>query len=674
MHQDEHWFTPDVNHIRYLKGQPKLGLWYPKDSPFDLVAYTDNDYAGASLDRRSKTGGCQFLRCRLISWKCKKQIVVANSTTKAKYVAASSCCGEVLWIQNQLLDYGRKIHDINADEDITLVNNQDDAEIFDVNDLHGEEVFLEKEVIDKEVSVVGEVNAASIAITNSVVATITTDEITLAQALMEIKTSKPKAKGIVLQEPKPVKLKKKDQIRLDEEAALKLQAELQSKFNEEQRLGRERAQKELKANITLIKEWDDIQANIDVDYQMVERLQAEEQQELTDAKKATLFMQFLEKKRKFFAAKRIKEKRNKPPTQAQQRKIMCTYLKNMKGKKLKDLKNKSFDSIQKMFDKAFNKQKVDDDKETAKLKELIEIISDKEDVAIDVIPLAVNSPKIVDWKIHKEGNKRYYQIIRADGKSKMYMVFNLMLKEFDREDLEDFYNLVKAKYRSTKPVEDLDLLLWGDLKTMFEPRVEDQYKVNDAEELQLLEQNAHVPSQQELDLLFGPLYDEFFTPEVDESSLHNIGNSNVHDFNQPQVSKHRWTKADPLEQVRGNPSKPVKTRRQPTTDPEMCMFALTVTKGYAQEEGIDFEESFVPVARLEAVRIFVAYAAHKSFPIYHMDVKTTFLNGPLKKEVYVAQPEGFVDPDHPEKVYRLRKALYGLKQAPRAWYDELQNS
>ncbi|GJR34353.1 retrovirus-related pol polyprotein from transposon TNT 1-94 [Tanacetum coccineum] len=101
--------------------------------------------------------------------------------------------------------------------------------------------------------------------------------------------------------------------------------------------------------------------------------------------------------------------------------------------------------------------------------------------------------------------------------------------------------------------------------------------------------------------------------------------------------------------------------------------ARLVAKGYAQEEGVDFEESFAPVARLEAVQIFVAYAAHKSFLIYQMDVKTAFLNGPLKEEVYVAQPEGFVDPDHPEKVYLLRKALYGLKQAPRAWYDELSN-
>ncbi|GKC35893.1 putative ribonuclease H-like domain-containing protein, partial [Tanacetum coccineum] len=92
--------NPKVSHLhavkrifRYLKGQPKLGLWYPKDSPFDLVAYTDSDYAGASLDRKSTTGGCQFLGCRLISWQCKKQTVVANSTTEAEYVVASSCCG-----------------------------------------------------------------------------------------------------------------------------------------------------------------------------------------------------------------------------------------------------------------------------------------------------------------------------------------------------------------------------------------------------------------------------------------------------------------------------------------------------------------------------------------------------------------------------------------------------
>ncbi|GKA87286.1 retrovirus-related pol polyprotein from transposon TNT 1-94 [Tanacetum coccineum] len=99
--------------------------------------------------------------------------------------------------------------------------------------------------------------------------------------------------------------------------------------------------------------------------------------------------------------------------------------------------------------------------------------------------------------------------------------------------------------------------------------------------------------------------------------------------------------------------------------------ARLVAKGYAQKEGIDFEESFAPVARLEAVRLFVAYAVHKSFLVYQVDVKIAFLYGPLKEEVYVNQPDGFVYPYHPDQVYHLKKALYGLKQALRAWYDEL---
>ncbi|GJX97657.1 retrovirus-related pol polyprotein from transposon TNT 1-94 [Tanacetum coccineum] len=96
-----------------------------------------------------------------------------------------------------------------------------------------------------------------------------------------------------------------------------------------------------------------------------------------------------------------------------------------------------------------------------------------------------------------------------------------------------------------------------------------------------------------------------------------------------------------------------------------------VARGYRQEEGIDFEESFAPVARLDAIRIFLAYAAHMNMIVYQMDVKTAFLNGILREEVYVSQPDGFVDQDNPNHVYKLKKALYGLKQAPRAWYDLL---
>nr|GFA85107.1 retrovirus-related Pol polyprotein from transposon TNT 1-94 [Tanacetum cinerariifolium] len=101
--------------------------------------------------------------------------------------------------------------------------------------------------------------------------------------------------------------------------------------------------------------------------------------------------------------------------------------------------------------------------------------------------------------------------------------------------------------------------------------------------------------------------------------------------------------------------------------------ARLVAHGYRQEEGIDFEESFAPVARLKAIRIFLAYAAYKNMVVYQMDVKTAFLNGNLREEVYVSQPDGFVDSDNPNHVYKLKKALYGFKQAPRAWYDMLSS-
>nr|GEY50613.1 hypothetical protein [Tanacetum cinerariifolium] len=273
----------------------------------------------------------------------------------------------------------RRIDVIDADKDITLVNDADN-EMFDVDDL-------------------GVSTAAT-------TVTITTEEITLAQALEALKTSKPKAKGIVFQEPskstttktiissqqsqdmdrgimieEPVKPKKKDQIRLDEEVALKLQAE----FDEKERLAREKAKKEQEANIALIETWDDIQAKIDIDHHKI----------------------------------------------------------------------------------------VEDDKEKAELKQLMETIPDEEEVAIDAIRLAVKSPRIVDWKIHKEEKKIYYQIVRADEKSQMYMIFSQMLKSFNREDLEDLYKLsmqiymlVEKKYPLTPPT--LSMMLEKKLQIYYE--------------------------------------------------------------------------------------------------------------------------------------------------------------------------------------------------------------
>ncbi|GKC10887.1 hypothetical protein Tco_1007669, partial [Tanacetum coccineum] len=149
-------------------------------------------------------------------------------------------------------------------------------------------------------------------------------------------------------------------------------------------------------------------------------MQAEEQEKLSIEEKSQLFVQLLEARKKLFASMRAQEKRNKPPTKAQKRKTMSTYLKNMAGYKHNQLKNKSFDDIQKaegsetrvegsskrvgeeLEQESSKKQNLKDDKETAKLKNLMEVMPDKEEVTFDAIPLAVKSLSIVDWKIHKE--------------------------------------------------------------------------------------------------------------------------------------------------------------------------------------------------------------------------------------------------------------------------------
>nr|GEU80873.1 hypothetical protein [Tanacetum cinerariifolium] len=333
-----------------------------------------------------------------------------------------------------------RISDIDVDEGITLVNTHDDAEMFDVDqDLSGEEVFVAKQdenVVEKEV------DAAQVQVTTAATTpTISIDEVTLDQALSELKHTKPKAKakGIVFHEPEesittttaipkpksqdkgkakmieePVKLKKKDQIMLDEEVALKLQAELQAEFDKEQRLAKEKAQK--KANIASIESWDD-------------------------------------KRRKFFAAKRAKEKRDKPPTQAQERKIMYTYLKNIEGKKLTDLKNKSFDSIQKMFDRAFKRVNTFVDFKT----ELVEDSSKKAKAEV-----MEGSSKRAGTELEQESSKK--QKIDDDKDT----------AELKQEDVEILWKLVKVKHGTTRTEEGYEKVLWGDLKVMFEPHIEDE--------------------------------------------------------------------------------------------------------------------------------------------------------------------------------------------------------
>nr|GEW41819.1 copia protein [Tanacetum cinerariifolium] len=160
-------------------------------------------------------------------------------------------------------------------------------------------------------------------------------------------------------------------------------------------------------------------------------------------------------------------------------------------------------------------------------------------------------------------------------------------------------------------------------------------------------------------------------PHSEASSSGDISSTKTPYVSQTLHHLNKWSKDHPLDNVIGNPCRSIYKVKLDEYGDVLKNKARLVAKGYRQKEGIDFEESFAPVARIEAIRIFIANAASRNMTIYQMDVKMAFLNGELKEEVYVSQPEGFVDPDHPTHVYRLKKALYGLKQAPRVWYDTL---
>ncbi|GJR06972.1 putative ribonuclease H-like domain-containing protein [Tanacetum coccineum] len=448
-----------------------------------------------------------------------------------------------LGAQEDASKHGRRIKDIDVDAEVTLVNEtqerQDEDLMFDTGVLDDDEVFVDVTTVEKEEQSTKTGEAVTTAgVEDSVAPTIpTTVEETLAQTLMEIKAAKPKAKGIVfhdlekqvskptvsvtqpsikdkgkgiMQEPERP-LTKKDQVALDEDLARNIQAQLDAEIIEEERLER---QKQEEANIALIESWENTQAMMEADRLLAERLQTREREELTDEEKGKLFMELMEKRRKHFAALRAQEKRNRPPTKAQKRSQMSTYLKHMGGYKHKQLMGKSYDEIQKLFDKemkrvntfvamsseaqesnekkvegseekakssrkkslgkkravkkqqqeSLKRQKVEDDKETdeheeveaddtAELKKHL-VIKKDDDITIDAIPLAIKPPVIVDYKLLKEGMMAHYQLIRADGSFKRYSSMIRPLQGIDREDLQTLWKLVKKKHGDLRPKDE----------------------------------------------------------------------------------------------------------------------------------------------------------------------------------------------------------------------------
>ncbi|GJV14438.1 hypothetical protein Tco_1359761 [Tanacetum coccineum] len=288
-----------------------------------------------------------------------------------------------LGAQEDASKQGRSIEDIDADAEVTLVNEtqeqQNEDLMFDTGVLDDDEVFVDVTTSEKDEqstklddSTAGEaVTTASVE--DSVAPTIQVstadiggvtaakiDELTLAQTLIEIKaakpkvvttaattttTTRPKAKGVVVQEPSEFRVPQEAQPSISKD---KGKAKLDAELEEEQKLARKQ---EEEANIALIESWENTQAMMEANRLLAERLQSREREELTDEEKGKLFMELMEKRRKHFAALRAQEKRNRPPTKAQKRTQMSTYLKHMGGYTYKQLKGKNFDEIQKLFDK-----------------------------------------------------------------------------------------------------------------------------------------------------------------------------------------------------------------------------------------------------------------------------------------------------------------------------------
>nr|GEU55822.1 hypothetical protein [Tanacetum cinerariifolium] len=309
----------------------------------------------------------------------------------------------------------------------------------------GKYVEQDATVAKKEVSVaVDEVvtTAESVeGITAATIPQISKDDVLLAQTLIKIKAAKPKARGVIVQEPSEFRttsssqpsqlpqakdkgkgimvehekpLKKKDQISFDEEVVRKLDAQMKAKMEEEERIAREKD----KANKAVTEEWDDVQATINADRKLAEQLQAQEREQISIKERSKLLAKLIESRRKYFAVKRAEEIRNKQPTKAQ-----------------------AGDEIEQ---ESAKRQRLEKEDDTVELKRCLEIVpEDDDDVIIKATPLSSKSPTKVDYKIYKERKKSYFKIIRADGNSQNYLTFRTMFKNFNKEDLEVLRNIVK---------------------------------------------------------------------------------------------------------------------------------------------------------------------------------------------------------------------------------------
>nr|GEU83454.1 ribonuclease H-like domain-containing protein [Tanacetum cinerariifolium] len=654
--------TPKVSHLhavkrifRYLKGQPNLGLWYHKDSPFDLEAYTDSDYVGASLDRKSTTGGCQFLKSILISWKCLKQTVVANSSTEAEYVVAASCCGQAM----------KKVKTVNGEEQIqALVDKKKKVIITETSvrsDLHLEDVkgteCLPTATIFEQLTLMGQVEGMlkhkEINVTpshtkkifanikrqgkdfsgkvtplfetimvqpqedmgeNSKIPTdshrtpTVTQPSTSSQPQQKQKSKKSKkritkvpqlsdsthdaANEHVTTTSNDPLLSREDILKLTEliELCTLLQSRVLAletkKANQDLMIGnlKRRVKKlEKKANkkthklkrlykigsSTRVESSEDAglgdQEDASKQEKMIDDLDANEGVTLVDETKGRNDQDMVDTSilddEEVVGEKEVSTA-DPVPTAGE---VVTTSGVEAKGIVMQE-PSKTPTPTPILIDSSQQPSKAND-KGKAKMIEPKKPLKMKDQIMVDE---EVSRNIKAQLQAELEQKER---LTRQNEEANIAMFMN-----FNREDLEVLWSIVKARFKKTKPVDDMDNLLFQTLKTMFEHHVEDniwKYQQGLAKE-------------------------------------RIVGIKRLHDDIRVTAAQ---VKHDEFGGVLENK-------------------AGLVAKGFRQEEGTDFEESFTPVTKIEAIPIFVAYAAHKNMIIYQMDFKTAFLNELNQMKIY----------------------------------------
>nr|GEV73220.1 putative reverse transcriptase, RNA-dependent DNA polymerase [Tanacetum cinerariifolium] len=557
---NEHHVSAVKRIFPYLKGTINLGLWYPKDSGFDLTAYSDADHARCHLDQKSTSSSVQFLCDKLVCWSSKKQNCMSISTAESEYVAVSSCCAQVLWMRTQLTDYGFFYDKVpiycDSKSAIAISCNRQQKFLSTFTGMKAI-IFVG---LGKLMDYVGAYFSVLSGI-GSLVIMILIESILLRVIIIFVIKSLSKAYR---------------EARIYNKRTRKIHESVNVNFDEISEMASK--QFSLEPGLSNLNETGK-SLNLSVSQIM---------------KSSTTNVETL-------------------------------------------INGEVFHEVSESFQGESSSSSLNDDVQQSP-EEVIPPQTNTQSISINMIP-------------------------NGDEASTSHNVFNKLLEDayfdastsfHDPSNVHTYYQPYPHEKKWTKdhPLHKIigdpkssvrtrgqlaNLCLFSCLLSSIEP-------ANVAEALKDVDWVSAM--QEELDQ-FARLKVWRLVPRPEGKS----------------VIKTKWI----FKNKKDESSLVIRNK------------ARLVAVGYSQQEGIDYDETFAPVARIEAIRLFLAYATHKDFTIfqmidftvYQMDVKTAFLNGILKEEVYVGQPPGFVSKQYPDHVYALDKALYGLKQAPRAWYDVL---